>query len=459
MRAIDPIGPDGVYRSRDRQVLSDVSGEPILELGLAPPLLVNRIVRRMRAADGQSHADRLAAIARAGALFAEADVDGETPEEYCRTHARLSGVPIRAATRALTAVREAAERMDEAVRAQRPLGVGGSTVWVRRGDVLGVLAPGNHPLPHTLWPAAIALGYRVAVRPSTRDPLTPARLVMALHDAGLNPGYCALLPGPHEAGGALLAAADLGFVFGSADTVAHHQGDPRVRVFGPGHSKILVTAEVDWHAELDVLVASVAGDGGTQCLNATTVLVEGDADGLAEALADRLTRLPVLPPEHPDATVPVAALPDAGRIANTFTAHTAIAYAPTYLGDDSAVLRPVVVGPSTAAPAVEMPFPCVWVIPWRGTDGIAPLRNTLALTLLTTRRDLVAECLHEPTIPTVHWGPTPTTAHDPVLPHDGHLAEFLMTTKTHTDRSAQLATTGTRRPAHVGRSSAAPVGG
>ncbi|RKT55467.1 aldehyde dehydrogenase family protein [Saccharothrix australiensis] len=436
MRVVDPIGPDGAHASRDRVVLADVGGAPAVDLGLAPPLLVTRTLRRMRAAPEQSEVDRVAAIHRAGAVFEGAVLDGESPEDYCRDHARLSGVPVRAACRALSAIRDTAARIADVVDASRPTGVAdGRAVWARRGDVLGVLAPGNHPLPHALWLTASALGYRVAVRPSARDPLTAARLVRALHAAGLAPGHCALLPGPHRSGDVLVAAADLALVFGGAATVARHAGDPAVRAFGPGRSKVLVTAEVDWRRHLDVLVASVAEEGGTQCLHATTVLVEGAdaAHRLAEALADRLGRLPALPPQDPAATLPVLPLADAAKFAEAFEARTGVPVPVADLGDGSAALRPVVVGPR-ALPAgpVEMPFPCVWVTPWQEADGTAPLRDSLALTLMTTRRDLVRRCLVEPTIRAVHWGPTPTTAYDPVLPHDGYLAEFLMTARAST---------------------------
>ncbi|MBW4720315.1 aldehyde dehydrogenase family protein [Saccharothrix obliqua] len=430
MRVVDPIGPDGERASRDRCVLTDVSGEPAVDLGLAPPLSVRLTARRMRARPPQCERERLAAIARAGELFAGAEIDGESPADYCHDHARLSGVPVAAAVRALSVFRDAAARVEEVVRAQRPPDLSGCA-WTRRGDVLGVLAPGNHPLPHALWLTAIALGWRVAVRPSTRDPLTAARLAKSLHLAGLDPGYCALLPGVHESGDALLSATDLGLVFGSRDTVARHAGDPRVRAFGPGNSKILVTADVDWREHLDVLVASIGGEGGTQCLHATVVLVEDEADEVAEALAEALARHPVRPPEHPDATLPVASLASAVRITDAFTAHTGIPCAPAEIGDGSAALRPVVIAPrDTTARPVEMPFPCAWVRPWRPEDGIGPLRDSLALTLLTRRRDVVARCVEEPTIRAVHWGPTPTTTFDPLRPHDGHLAEFLMTTKT-----------------------------
>ena len=60
----------------------------------------------------------------------------------------------------------------------------GGAVWARRGEVLAVHAPGNAPGVHGLWPQALALGYRVAIRPSRREPFTAHRLDHGLARAG-----------------------------------------------------------------------------------------------------------------------------------------------------------------------------------------------------------------------------------------------------------------------------------
>ena len=78
---------------------------------------------------------------------------------------------------------------------------------------------------------------------------------------------------------------------------------------------------------------------------------------------------------------------------------------------------------------VELGFPCVWVGPWQPADGVAPLRDSLVLTAMTTRADLVDALLHEPTITNLYLGDHPTTWLRPGVPHDGYLAEFLMRTK------------------------------
>ena len=180
----------------------------------------------------------------------------------------------------------------------------GRAVWVRRGSVFAVHAAGNHPGTHAIWPEALALGYRVAVRPSSRDPFTPYRLITALRTAGFPADHVVLLPTDHVGADAVLRGADLGMVYGGADVVAKYRGS-QVLPQGPGRSKILITADTDWHRHLDVIVESVADHGGTGCVNTSAVLVEGDPGPLAESIAERLAAMPSLPPEHPKASLPV----------------------------------------------------------------------------------------------------------------------------------------------------------
>ena len=148
---------------------------------------------------------------------------------------------------------------------------------------------------------------------------------------------------------------------------------------GPGRSKFLVTG--DWEPYLDTIVSSVSDHGGTGCINTTAVFVTGDPGPLAEALADRLARLPSLPPEHPDAVLPVQrvdARTGVGEVPARQSAGDARALLGgdgivDELGDGSAVLRPSVHQVEAAdAPQtrIELPFPCVWVAPWSPSDGI-----------------------------------------------------------------------------------------
>jgi len=140
-----------------------------------------------------------------------------------------------------------------------------------------VHAPGNAPGVHGLWPQAMALGYRVAIRPSRREPFTAHRLVHALRQTGFRAGDALYLPTDHAVADDVIQAADLAIVYGGQDVAERYAQDPRVLTNGPGRTKILITAECDWRLYLDVIVDSIANLGGMACVNATAVLYEGDA--------------------------------------------------------------------------------------------------------------------------------------------------------------------------------------
>ncbi|WP_024803497.1 aldehyde dehydrogenase family protein [Nocardia sp. BMG51109] len=442
MESVDIIRDGTDYRSLHREPLPDVTGRPVADLGLAPELLIRRILATGTAL-AEPDSRLFDAIAAAGQLFATGNVAGESPEQYCHHQSRTSGIPIRAAHRALHTIAEATAGLADALTAQQPRATGSDGVaWARRGHTLAVLAPGNHPLPHAEWLPALGLGYRVLVRPSRRDPYTPRRLIRALLAAGVAPERLALLPTDHATAATLVRAADLGLVYGGTDVVTAYAGNPAVRVQGPGRSKVLITGDADPYDYLDVLVESVAGDGGTQCLNATTILLEQGLDHarFARELAERLAALVGRPPEHPDAELPVRTVAEARAVADHVTSVAGAQlvgdsrHRYTDLEDGSAALLPAVFHTDTpgAPTATEQPFPCVWIAPWTRNIGIGALADSLALTLLSRDATLAARCAATPTIRAVHLGPTPTTTYHPHRPHDGYLSHFLMEARTYT---------------------------
>lgn len=449
MIELDALGPAGGYRSRNRVVVPDVAGAPVVELSLVPRLFVNRALSALHQATTMPAAERAAALGRAAEVFATATIDGLDFDTYERTVARVSGVPLAVVHAAAVSIVDCARRAADSAYQARPAGAvddwrdpatrAGRAVWTRRGSVFAVHAAGNHPGPHGLWLEALALGFRVAVRPSRREPLTPHRLVLALREAGFGPDQVVLLPTDHDAAGEMLDGADLGMVYGGADVVAKYAGDARVLPQGPGRSKILVTAEVDWRDHLDTIVDSIAHEGGVACINATGVLVEGDPAPLAEAIAERLAAIPSLPPEDDQAVLPVQPV-DSARAFEKYLLGQATG-ARAWLGGDGivdeldsggAALRPAVHELERADDrrlGIELAFPCAWVAPWTRADGVAPLRDTLALTALTTDEGLVDQLIDEPTVSNVYLGDHPTYWIEPGVPHDRYLGEFLMRTK------------------------------
>jgi acyl-CoA reductase-like NAD-dependent aldehyde dehydrogenase len=445
---LDALGPSGEYRARNRQSITDVTGAPVAELSLVPRLYVHRCLTAMRQAPTMPADQRAAALSAAAAIFASGTVNGMSIEEYRHAVSRVSGLPISIVRTAGQAVAEAAAAAYRSVQYGRPGGAvddwrdpltrNGRAVWTRKGDVFAVIAAGNHPSAHSLWLEALALGYRVAVRPSSREPFTPHRLISALRAAGFGDDQVVLLPTDHQVADEVVRGADLALVYGGDDVVRKYSAVTTVLPQGPGRSKILLTGRT-WRQHLDTVVASISHEGGTACINTTSVFVEGDPTPVAKAIAERLSALPSLPPHDAKAVLPVLPRKAAEAIEKYLLGHAAGTVARLGgngvvddLGDGSAVLRPAVFQVEDAhAPqtGIELGFPCVWVAPWSPDDGIAPLRDTLVLTAITDDEQLIDRLLAEPTISNVYVGDHPTYWIEPGIPHDGYLTEFLMRTK------------------------------
>jgi acyl-CoA reductase-like NAD-dependent aldehyde dehydrogenase len=446
---VDALGPNGAYRTRNRLCISDVAGYPLAELSLVPKLFVSQSMSALHKAQPLPLQDRLTALTRAGKLFASGEVNGMSATDYQYLVSRMSGMPLSIVRDAVATIERFATAVYSSTQQARPIGAvnnwddplarEGTAVWIRRGDVFAVHAAGNHPGVNSLWLESLALGYRVAIRPSRREPLTPYRLVSALRACGFGDDQVILLPTDYGTADDILRQADLSMVYGGQQVIDKYTADPTILPNGPGRSKILLTADTDWRAFLDVIVDSISHEGGTTCVNTTAVFVEGDPTPVAEAIAQRLAALPSLPPEDEKAVLSVFSLDAAKKIEHYLRtkaagtrAHLGVDSLVDELGDGSAVLRPAVHqldNPFAEQANIELAFPCVWVAPWSREAGIAPFKNTLVLTALTKDKDLLDKLLADPTIKNLYIGNHSTCWMKPGIPHDGYLGEFLMRTK------------------------------
>ena len=443
------LGSSGKYRARERSTIADVSGQPAASLSLVPTLFVTRTMSALHKANTLPMSERLEAISSATEKFASGLIAGLSPAEYKHFVCRVSGLPKQTVERSVRNIAAAGLAVEKSIRAAQPVGTSlewtdpllehGGALWVRRGGVFAVLAAGNSPGVHAAWLQALALGYRIAVRPSRREPFTPYRLITALREAGFGNDQISLLPTDYAAADEIVRDADLAMVYGGADVTQKYASQPNVLPQGPGRAKILISAEVDWHDEVDMLLSSISSGGGTGCMSTSAIFVERDPTGLAQVLAEGLAALPSLPPEDEHCTLPVQPMESARRIEQYLMARAAGTKA--WLGGDgiidalpdgSAVLRPAVYQLETSnddRANTEMPFPCVWVVPWARSDGIAPLRHSLALTAMTRDSDLVSRLVDEPTVTNLNVGSVPTSWSLTESPHNDYLPTFLMRAK------------------------------
>ncbi|MCX5388029.1 aldehyde dehydrogenase family protein [Streptomyces sp. NBC_00083] len=443
MLAIDPFVAGESRPSADRAVLRDVHGEPLADVGLAPRLAAQAAVDRLRRlADGLPPEPEV--FRTAARLFATAELDGESPDAYVHRTVRGTGLASTTVRRALTDMATEIEALPAAAAAELPAARLRPTHRVHRapsGRIFTAVMASNHPLPHATWVQPLYHGYSVVVRPGSRDPFTPRRLAAALLTAGLPPEKLALLPSPHAVGSFLLNAADRGIVYGNDQAVSAWADHARVATRGPGRSRALLDAPLT-DALLDHLALSAAFDGGTRCTNLSAVLTSNDVHATASALAERLARIPVLPALDPRSELLVVGHERAdalrrqmAKLATELGDHSTPLYGDDFLvdlGDGSFLPRPMVLAADRADhPAVgtELAFPFVVVAPWSPADGIAPLRPSLVLNLLTDNAEITGRALLDPSVRKITDGAVLPWEPVPGMPHDGNYTAFLLDAK------------------------------
>lgn len=440
---IDPYICGRTTASADRAPLPSVLGGAVADLGSAPQLLALSALREIRElADGE--APPVSVFTEATRLFATQTLEGESPQEYVSRVARATGLTAMAVRQAVTDLVTEIGELSATTIAELPatgLGEGFATRWVPRGRVFAAVMASNHPGPNVAWVQALFHGYSVLVKPGSRDPFTARRLMLALLAAGLPAQKLAFLPCSHQTGEFLLREADRGIIYGGDRAVEKWQESGAVAVRGPGRSKALLDTDLNGRV-LEHLAVSASFDGGTRCTNLSAVLTTHPVGEVADRLALSLSRAPSLSATAPGATLLVADRARAERIAAIvatlraeLTDHSArFDAAPTLvaLPDGSFLLRPVVLSADRVDhPAIgtELPFPFVIVAPWSPADGVAPLRHSLVLNLLTGREDLVEAAVREPSVRKVTRGTVLPWAAVPGVPHDDSYTQFLLEPK------------------------------
>ncbi|MFE3021760.1 aldehyde dehydrogenase family protein [Streptomyces sp. NPDC059256] len=438
----------GEHTTRAREVLYGVDGRPLASLSLAPDLLVSQGLQALARAEPLPADERAERLAEASRRFLDDDLGGLSFEEHLVYVNRASGHNARLTeelSRAVAvAIAQAPARADRArpngsVRSWQEAADGaGSGVWTRRGETVAAVLSGNAPTIQNGWLQALALGYRVAVRPSRREPFTARRVVLALRAAGFPDTSALYLPTTHGGVPTLLRRADLGFVYGGADVAARYGSTSTIKVGGPGRSKTLVTREHLTPAVLDAVADSVAALSGAACVNTTAVLVEGDHRRFARELADvlrgrageRQTTGQHLGPRVTRESADEL-LGHLERSASHALAEIPLKEVATPHPDGGVVLGPAVFAvddPRDRLLGTELPFPCVFVAPWTAADGVGPLRNSLVVNAITGDAELVGALLRAPSVGNVHVN-VPTVHSDGNLPHEDYIGDFLMRNK------------------------------
>jgi acyl-CoA reductase-like NAD-dependent aldehyde dehydrogenase len=453
------------YRSVDvARVPHFRTGATVVEVSQANPGLVRRDLideaqRGMRAALDRIPVRELIALSRRAADAFMNDAlpageDAQAPEDYVRGLTSTTGMPHVLVRRNMEKIRGVLDRVETVIGGlTRGLDLdvldrgvaeaqGHALSFVPRAPALGIVLPSNSPGVHALWAPAIALKTALVLKPGGAEPWTPYRVIQAFLKAGAPPEAFGYYPTDHAGAGEILRRCGRGMVFGDVSAIRAWGADPRIEVHGPGYSKVLLgpDAAEEWPSYLDLMVSSIAENGGRSCVNASGVWTTAHAREIAEALADRLAAIRPRAEDDPEAQLApfanrrvaeaISAAIDRELEVPGATDLTAARRAgPRVVSWEGATyLLPTVVlceSPEHPLANREFLFPFASVVPVAPADIPEALGPTLAVTALTQeealrRRILAASNLHR-----LNLGPMPTWQVGWDQPHEGNLFDHL----------------------------------
>ena len=438
------------------------TGEPFVEISRANVGLISRDLLDQetprRALASLSTADLVHICRRAADVFETGSVplgDGaQGPDDYVRQVTATTGMPnvlVRANMRKIANVLRRVDAIIGGLTRGMDLDlldrghgeVNGVTVsFFPRGESLGVVLPNNSPGVHGLWIPAIPLKIPLVLKPGSAEPWSPYRIAQALISVGCPQEAFSCYPADHAGGGEILRACGRGIVFGDVGSIKAWQRDPRIEVHGPGFSKIVIGPDRidDWERYIDVIVTSIADNGGRSCVNASGVWVPNHADRMAEAIAERLAAIE--PREETDEHALLAPFVDpavARRIdqvierglaepgARDVTAHHR---GPQRLAErfGATYLLPTIVKcdtPDHPLANKEFLFPFASIVPVKPQELVRAMGPTLVVTAITDDRALIDALLASPNVGRLNLGAVPTNVVQWDQPHEGNLFEHL----------------------------------
>jgi acyl-CoA reductase-like NAD-dependent aldehyde dehydrogenase len=305
------------------EIVHHATGQPVAKVSLANPGLISRDIKRMDydVLEQFRMRDLLDMCKEAAGHFMGSDLplsDGKQSfDDYIRLLSATTGMPYSYCRLNAQKIHRVLDEMEAIVAGltrgfdlsilDRGFGSdeGRMLSWFREARVFGAVLPSNSPGVHGLWIPAVALKTPVVLKPGREEPWTPYRIIQSFIAAGLPKEAFGFYPADHGGAGTLLGAVDRAMLFGDTNTTRPYRNNPNVELHGPGYSKIILGEDAAEHFEkyLDVMVMSIAANGGRSCINASGVWTPKNADRIAQALAERLASIQALPAEDPNAQI------------------------------------------------------------------------------------------------------------------------------------------------------------
>jgi len=454
------------YRSLNSNVLTDIrNGQPVAEVSLANRGLISRDLLGMGAHRAELREFPVDELIEKCGTAAELFHDGDLPvgpgedavlsaDAFVRCQSATTGMPQALCRANMEKIRFVLAEMRR-VLAGLTRGVdldvldrgfveedGRTVSYLGQADALGAVLPSNSPGVHSLWIPAVALKVPVVLKPGSQEPWTPSRIANALLAAGFPHGTIGFYPSDHSGGMEILLRTDRSMLFGDENTVRAWKRDTRVQLHGPGWSKVLFGADRagEWESHLDLLVASIASNGGRSCVNASGVWTTDHADGLAAGLAERLSTIEARALDDPEAGLAAFSNPQiAHRISEFVDRGLDIPGAEDITSkyrrggrvvekDGCTFLLPTVIrctDPDHPLASTELLFPFVSVVEAPQEALVRKIGPTLVATLISDDPGLRRELMVSRHVDRLNLGALPTGVVSWDQPHEGNLFEHL----------------------------------
>jgi acyl-CoA reductase-like NAD-dependent aldehyde dehydrogenase len=454
------------YKSLDvTRAAHQATGKPFVEISQANVGLIRRDLlaqEAMRAVLARLTVARLIEITRdASDIFLNDTLpigdDLQRPHDYVEQTSATTGMPYVMVRRNMQRVAAVMSNVAEILRGltrgldpeilDRGFGEmnGQAISFYPKARTLGVVLPSNSPGVHGLWVPTIALKTPLVIRPGSAEPWTPFRIVQAMMKAGAPADAFSYFPSDHAGAGEIVRQCGRSIFFGDTSAVGSFAGDPRIELHGPGYSKVLFGPdEVDrWQQSLDLIVASVAENGGRSCVNASGVWTPDHGREIALAIAERLVQIEPRAAEDPQASIaPFVDPAVAKRLSDSIDAALFEPGAVEITADlrqgprlvrahGSTFLLPTVIHCASSSHPLanrEFLFPFVSVVdlsPDEMARAPEPLGPTLVVSALTKDPALIDRLLASDLIGRLNLGAIQTNAIVWDQPHEGNLFEHL----------------------------------
>ncbi len=460
------------YTSLDKATLvHHATGEPIAEVSQVTGSQIARDIGGMERAHRELRAipirDLLAMYKKAADYFVNAKLpcgDAELSfDDYVRNVSATTGSPMVFCKRNALKVHYVMENIEEVIGGlTRGLDVdaldrgyttqaGRMQAFYPTTDVFGAVLPSNSPGVHSLWVPTLALKVPLLLKPGREEPWTPFRVLQAFIKAGIPSRFLGFLPADHAGAADILRLCGRSMAFGDDRTMAPYKTDARVEIHGTGYSKILFGEDQADHHEryLDLMVESVAANGGRACVNASAIWTPRHADKIADALAKRLATMKPRPYDDPDCEISAFAKPEVAEAIDNMleeglktpgaTDVTAKHRGSPRLVKEGriAYLLPTVIRcerPEHPLANKEFLFPYTSVVECPQADVLKRIGYTLAASVYSEDPAFAAEAMACPHIERLNIGPLPTNRLTWDQPHEGNLFTHL-----YKQRALQLA--------------------